>query len=68
MGEGVAGLITHELETVISHDARAAFAGQAIREAADRASRLDARERELDARDEQLRAKEAHLAVWQGRI
>jgi hypothetical protein len=50
MGEGVAGLITHELETVVSHDARDAFAEQeAIRQAADRESRLDARERELDA-------------------
>lgn len=66
MGEGVAGLIAHELETVVNHDARDGLAEHAARHAEERSSRLDARE--LDTRDERLRAREAHLARWQARI
>ena len=70
MGEGVAGLIAHELETVVGDagDVSDVFAGQVARQADERASRLDARERELDTRVEQLRDKEAHLAAWEHRI
>ena len=70
MGEGVAGLIAHELETVVGDagDASDVFAEQVARQAGERASRLGARERELDTRDEQLRNKEAHLAAWEHRI
>ena len=70
MGEGVAGLIAHELETVVGDegDASDVFAEQVARQVGERASRLDARERELDTRDEQLRNKEAHLAAWEHRI
>ena len=52
MGEGVAGLIAHELETVVGDegDVSDVFAGQVARQADERASRLDARERELDTR------------------
>ncbi len=70
MGEGVAGLIAHELKTVVSDedDASDVFAEQVARQAEERASRLDARERELDTRAERLRDKEVHLAAWEHRI
>jgi len=66
MGEGVAGLIAHELETVVGDGGNAGdvFAEQAARRAKERASRLDAREWELDARAERLRNKEAHFTAW----
>ena len=70
MGEGVAGLIVHELETVVGDegDVSDVFAGQVARQVGDRASRLDVRERELDTRAEQLRRKEVHLAAWEQQI
>jgi hypothetical protein len=70
MGEGAAGLIAHELETVVGGegDASGVFAEQVARLAGERASRLDAREWELGARAEQLRDKEVHLAAWEHRI
>ena len=70
MGEGVAGLIAHELETVVGAggDAGDVFAGQVARRAEERASRLDAREGELDTRADRLRSKEAHLTAWEHRI
>jgi len=70
MGEGVAGLIAHELEIVVSDggDAGDVFADQVARQAEERASRLDARERELDTRAERLRDKGAHLIAWEHRI
>jgi hypothetical protein len=70
MGEGVAGLIAHELETVVGDagDAGGVFADRVARRAEERASRLDARERELDARAERLRNKEVHLAAWERQV
>jgi hypothetical protein len=70
MGEGVAGLIAHELKTIVSDgdDATDVFAEQIARQAEERASRLDARERELVTRAERLRNKEVHLAAWEHRI
>ncbi len=70
MGEGVAGLIAHELEAVVRDggDAGDVFADQVAARAEERASRLDGRERELDARAERLRDKEAHLAAWENQI
>ena len=70
MGEGVAGLIAHELETVVGDegDASDVFAEHVARQVGERASRLDARERDLDTRAEQLRKKEVHLAAWEHRI
>ena len=70
MGEGVAGLIAHELETVVSDggDAGDVFADQVARQVEERASRLDVREGELDARADRLRKKEVHLAAWEHRI
>ena len=70
MGEGVAGLIAHELEAVVGDagDVSDVFAGQVARQLGERASRLDARERELGALAERLRDKEAHLAAWEHRI
>jgi hypothetical protein len=70
MGEGVAGLIAHELETVVGagDNAGGVFAVQVARQAKEWASRLDARERELGARADRLRDKEVHLAAWEHRI
>jgi len=70
MGEGVAGLIGHELETVVGHEdvARDVFAEQAARQAGERASQLDQRERDLDTRAEQLRKQDAHLTEWEHRM
>ncbi len=70
MGEGVAGLIAHELETVVraGGDAGDVFAEQVARRAEERTSRLDARERELDTRADRLRSKEVHLAAWEHQI
>jgi hypothetical protein len=70
MGEGVAGLIAHELETVVGDgdDASDPLADQVAHQVEERASRLDARERELDSRAAQLRDKEVHLAAWEHRI
>ncbi len=70
MGEGVAGLIAHELETVVGadDDVSDVFADQVARRMGERASRLDARERELDTRAERLRKMEVHLAAWEHRI
>ena len=50
MGEGVAGLVAHELETVAGDDAHHTFAEHAVPHAEERTARLDAREGELDAR------------------
>jgi hypothetical protein len=70
MGEGVAGLILDELETVVdaSDNRPAAFAEQLSRVAAERGAELDSREKELDARAEMLQRKEAHLAEWDRRL
>ena len=70
MGEGVAGLIAHELETVVGDegDVSDVFAEQVARQVGERASRLDARERQLDALAERLRDREVHLASWEHRI
>ncbi|MCL1587170.1 MAG: SEC-C metal-binding domain-containing protein [Actinomycetia bacterium] len=70
MGEGVAALIAHEVETVVRAEGNASdvFAEQIARQAGERASRLDAREQELGARAERLRNKEAHLTAWEHRI
>ena len=70
MGEGVAGLISHELGTVVDADGTGAevFAEQVQRLVKERASRLDARQRELDTRAEVLRRKEEHLRAWEHRL
>jgi hypothetical protein len=70
MGEGVAGLIAHELETVVGAggDASDVFAEQVARQMGERVSRLDARGRELDTRAERLRTKEVHLNAWEHQI
>ena len=70
MGEAVAGLIAHELETVVGDgvDAIDVFAEQVARQVEERASRLDARERELDIHAEQLRDREVYLVAWEQQI
>jgi hypothetical protein len=70
MGEGVAGLIAHELETVVGAggDAGGVFADRVARRAEERASQLDVRERELDTRADRLRSKEGRLAAWEHQI
>ena len=70
MGEGVVGLVAHELETVVGDqgDVSDVFAEQVVRRVGERASRLDARERGLGALAERLRKKELDLAAWEHRI
>jgi hypothetical protein len=70
MGDGVAGLITHELETVVGSDGTGVvvFAEQVHRLVKERAWRLDARQHELDTRTEVLRRKEEHLRAWEHRL
>jgi uncharacterized protein YecA (UPF0149 family) len=52
----------------IGGDAGGVFADRVARQAAERASRLDGRERELDTRADGLRTKEVHLAPWEHQI
>jgi hypothetical protein len=62
MGRGIAGLIAHELETAVTgHNREAVFGQQAERQASERMSRLDAREREIDAREKGIRSREQQL-------
>ena len=70
MGEGVAGLITHELRTVVAEvgEGNPVFAERAEWEAEAREERLDAREREFDEREEQLRGAERQLRTLEQRI
>ena len=70
MGVAVAWLISHELETVIGANVTGAqmFAEQDQRPAQERASRLDARQRELDTQAELLLKKDEHLRAWEHRL
>lgn len=70
MGDGVAGLITHELETVVGSNGTdvVVFAEQDQRLVKERASRLDARQHDLDTRTGVLRRKEEHLRAWEHRL
>jgi hypothetical protein len=70
MGEGVARLILHKLETVVDNrgTGTGTFTDQMSRQEEERASDLDARQRVLDTRAEQLRAKEEHLRAWEQRM
>ncbi len=70
MGGGVAGLISHELETMVGSDGTdvVVFAEQVDRLAKERTSCLDARQRDLDTRTEVLRRKEEHLRAWEHRL
>lgn len=64
MGEGIAALVAHELETLINGEVRSVLAEDAARQAAEHSSRLAARERDLDQKDERLLKREADLAAW----
>jgi uncharacterized protein YecA (UPF0149 family) len=70
MGDGVAGLILDELETVVGTDGSdaPAFGEQISKQAAERGAELDARQDELDTRAETLKRKEAHLRDWERRL
>ena len=70
MGEGVAGLILDELETVIGLDGThaAAVAEQMARQTVKTGAHLNARQIELDTRAEALRKKEVHLNDWERRL
>lgn len=67
MGQGVAGLITHELASVVDEASEWPVfdVEQAARE---RSARLDSRERELDDRVAQLRRTEELLRGREGRL
>jgi len=70
MGDGVAGLILDELETVVGTDGpdTAALAEQISPQTAKRGAELDAGQNELDTRSEALARKEAHLSDWERRL
>ena len=63
MGQGVAGLVVHELGTVVGRDAedRSVFGAEMERRLASRVADLDARERLLNERERALRASEQRL-------
>ena len=63
MGRGIAGLIVHELGTVVSPDTGggAVFASELLRQLVARSEDLDARERRLDEQERSLRASERRL-------
>ncbi len=70
MGEGVAGPIAHELQSLVGSgvDDAAVFDEQKSRLAQERARQLDSRERHLDARADELARLEGHLREWEQRI
>jgi hypothetical protein len=70
MGEGVAGLIVDELETVVGRTSAGAgvFAEQVAGQVEERTSQQDVRQRELESQAEQLQAKEEHLRKWEQRL
>ena len=70
MGDGVAGLILKELETVVGVDSAnaAVFAERATQQAEEQISQLEARQHELDTRAETLKRKEEHLMAWEKRL
>ena len=70
MGEGVAGLISHELTTVVraASDSDSVFAEHLERGAKVREARLEAWERKLDADRKRLRLRERQLRVWEQQI
>lgn len=70
MGDGVAGLILDELDSVIEVDGtrNQVFAEQVSRQAEERTAELDARQRALDRRAETLQRKEEHLRTWERRL
>jgi hypothetical protein len=63
MGEGIAGLIAHELDTLVNSDEHqgTVFAPELQRQLMARSEALDARERRLDEREQSLRASERLL-------
>ena len=63
MGQGVAGLVVHELGTVVGRDAEdgSVFGVEMERRLATRVEGLDARERLLNERERALRASEQRL-------
>ena len=63
MGRGIAGLIVHELGTVVSLEtnAEALFASGLQQQLVERSEGLDVRERRLNERERSLRASERRL-------
>ena len=63
MGEGIAGLITHELGSLVeaSDKPGVVFAGELQRQLLARSEALDGRERQLDEREESLKSLERLL-------
>ena len=63
MGRGIAGLIAHELGTVVGDDVDSGtvFVAELQRQLVTRSGDLDARERRLEARERSLRASERRL-------
>jgi hypothetical protein len=71
MGEGIAGLIDFELQTVIEEaagEAAAVFGERAEELLAARESQVVAREAELAATEEKLRGWTKRLRIWEGEL
>lgn len=71
MGEGIAGLIDHELRTIIAEaagESAPVFAGRAEELLAVRESQAAARESELEAAEEQLRGWTERLGIREGEL
>ena len=65
MGRAIAGLVEHELGTVIGQDEGSVFGAEVERRLAERVEVLDARERSLTEREQALRASEQRLRTDQ---
>jgi len=71
MGEAIAGLIDHELRTVVDEvagEGGPVFAERAEEQLAGRESQVATRERELDAAEERLRSWTERLRIWEGEL
>ena len=70
MGDGVAGLMLHELRTVVGVDGTNAgvFADRITEQEEERAAQRDSRQDQLAAQAEALRKKEEHLRAWERRL
>ncbi len=70
IGEGIAGLIDHELRTVVGETKweYSPFEGRAEKRASEREQRLTAREHELESREERLSMRERQLRILEQQI
>ncbi len=70
IGDGIAGLINHELRTVVGETKRedSPFVGRAEERVSEREQQLVVRENTLGSREERLRTRERQLRVLEQRL